>query len=123
MKLVVTHRVTTTYKSSTNGLAERTNKVLCNILNKEAKVHKNLHNWDNQVHHAIWVYNSTFESSIGFTPFRLTYEVEWTLLIEYEIMKFHIAKQHWLGMEELQNKKLLELVQLEESQLQTWEVI
>jgi hypothetical protein len=28
-----------------------------------------------------------------------------------------------LGMEELQNKKLLELVELEESQLQTWEVI
>jgi hypothetical protein len=25
-------------------LVECTNKVLCNILNKEAKVHKNLHN-------------------------------------------------------------------------------
>lgn len=43
-KLVIKHKITTTYKPSTNGLVECTNKVLCNILNKEAKVHKNLHN-------------------------------------------------------------------------------
>lgn len=71
----------------------------------------------------MWVYNSTFKSSIGFTPFHLTYGVELTLLIEYEVMTFHTAKQQWLEMEELQNKKLLELVELEESQLQTQQVI
>jgi hypothetical protein len=71
----------------------------------EAKVCKNLHNWDNQIHCAIWVYNFTFKSSIDFTPFRLTYGVESTLPTKYEVMTFHIAKQHWLVMEELQNKK------------------
>ncbi len=44
MKLVIKHKVTTTYKASTNGLVEHTNKVFCNIMSKEAKVCKNLHN-------------------------------------------------------------------------------
>jgi hypothetical protein len=63
----------------------------------------------------MWVYNSTFKSSIGFTPFHLAYGAELTLPIEYEVMTFHTTKQHWLEMEELQNKKLLELMEVEES--------
>jgi menaquinone-dependent protoporphyrinogen IX oxidase len=60
-KLSIKHIITTIYKPKTNGLVEHTNKVLCNILSKEVEVCKNLHNWDKQIHHAMWVYNSTFK--------------------------------------------------------------
>ncbi len=98
-KLSIKHKVTTIYKPNTNGLVEHTNKILCNILSKEVEVRKNLHNWHKQVHRALWVYNSTFKSSIGFTSFRLAYGVESTLPIEYEVMTFHTTKRHRLGIE------------------------
>jgi hypothetical protein len=96
---------------------EHTNKVLCTILSKEVEVRKNLHNWDKQVHHAMWVYNSTFKSSTGFISFRLACGVESTLPIEYEIMTFRTIERHQLGVEESQNKRILELVELEQKQL------
>jgi hypothetical protein len=98
-KLSIKHRVTTIYKPNTNGLVEHTNKIMCNILSKEVEVRKNLHNWDKQVHHALWVYNSTFKSSIGFTSFHFAYGVESTLLIEYEVMTFRTTKRHQLRVE------------------------
>jgi uncharacterized protein Veg len=85
-KLSIKHIITTIYKPNTNELVEHT---LCNILSKEVEVCKNLHNWDKQVHHSMWVYNSTFKSSISFTSFCLAYGVELTLPIEYEVMTFH----------------------------------
>jgi hypothetical protein len=122
-KLSIKHKVTTIYKPHTNGLVEHTNKVLCNILNKEIDICKNLHNWDKQVHHAMWVYNSMFKSSTGFTYFHLVYGVESRSPIEFEVMTFCITTRHWLKVEESQNKILLELVELEESQLWTQQVI
>jgi hypothetical protein len=116
-KLSIKHKITTIYKPNTNGLVEHTNKVLYNILNKEIDVRKNLHNWDKQVHHAMWVYNSTFKSSTGFIYFHLVYGGESTSPIEYELMTFCITTQDWLKVEESQKKRLLELVELEESQL------
>jgi len=116
-KLSIKHRATTIYKPNTNGLVEHTNKVLCNILSKEVEVRKNLHNWDKQVHHAMWVYNSVFKSSASFTSFHLAYGVELGLPIEYEVMTFRTTQRHQLGVEESQNERLLELVELEESQL------
>ncbi len=99
-KLSIEHKITTIYKPNTNGLVGHTNKVLCNILNKEINVRKNLHNWDKQAHHAMWVYNSTFKSSTGFIYFHLLYGVESTSPIEYELMTFCITTQHWLRVEE-----------------------
>lgn len=43
-KLAIKHHITTTYKLSTNGFVEHTNKVVCSILSKEMEVSKNLHN-------------------------------------------------------------------------------
>jgi hypothetical protein len=99
-KLSIKHKITTIYKPNTNGLVEHTNKVSCNILNKEIDVRKNLHNWDKQVHHAMWVYNSTFKSSTGFIYLHLVYGVESTSPIEYELMTFCITTQHWLRVGE-----------------------
>jgi hypothetical protein len=52
-KLSIKHSVTTTYKPITNELVECMNRVLCNLLRKEMKICKNLHNWDKKVHHAM----------------------------------------------------------------------
>lgn len=118
-KLSIKHRVTTIYKPNTNGLVEHTNKVMCNILSKEVDVCKNLHNWDKQVHHALWVYNSTFKLSIGFTSFRFAYGVE---SIAHWVWSNDISHNKTTSIRN-RNKRLLELVELEESQLRPQQVI
>jgi hypothetical protein len=52
-KLSIKHSVTTTYKPITNELVECMNKVLCNLLNKEKEICRNLDNWDKKLHHAM----------------------------------------------------------------------
>jgi hypothetical protein len=60
--LSIKHSVTTTSKPITNELVECMNMVLCNLLNKEMEICKNLHNWNKKVHHAMWLYNSTYKN-------------------------------------------------------------
>jgi len=43
-KFSIKHSVTTTYKLITNELVKCINMVLCNLLNKEMEICKNLHN-------------------------------------------------------------------------------
>jgi hypothetical protein len=81
-----------TYKSNINRFVKHTNKMLCNILNKEINVHGILDNWYKNIHHAMWLYNSHSNLFMGFTFFQLAYGVESTLPIEYKIMNFHMTK-------------------------------
>jgi hypothetical protein len=71
-RLAMKHRFTTMYKLSTNGLVERTNRTLCSMLAKEAEVHVNICDWDLKIHHVVWVYNTTYKTATGYSPFRLT---------------------------------------------------
>lgn len=93
-RLAIKHRFTTMYKPSTNGLMEQTNKTLCSMLAKEAKTRMNASDWNLKIHHAMWVYNSTFKRATGFSPFRLAYGMEALLPIEYELMTLRTATKH-----------------------------
>lgn len=56
--LAIKQRFTTMYESSTNGLVERTNKILCSMIAKQVETRLNASDWDLKIHHAKWIYNS-----------------------------------------------------------------
>ncbi len=80
--LEVKHRFTTMYKLSTNGLLKRANRNLCSMLAKKVEVHVNICGWDSKIHHVMWVYNTIYKITIGYSPFHLTYGMEVFLPIE-----------------------------------------
>jgi transposase InsO family protein len=98
--LVVKHRFTTMYKPNTNGLVEKTNRTLCSMLAKEAEVHVNICDWDLKIHHVVWVYNTTYKTATGYSPFRLTYGMEAFLPIELEVMTLRTATTMRLPLDE-----------------------
>ncbi len=69
-------RFTIMYKLNTNGLVKITNKTLCFMLAKKAEVHVNIYDWDIKIHHVVWVYNTTYKITTGYSLFRLTYRME-----------------------------------------------
>ncbi len=111
---VVKHMFTTMYKPNINGLVERTNKTLCSMLAKEAEVHVNICDWDLKIHYVVWVYNTTYKTATGYSPFRLTYGMETLLPIELEVMTLRTATTMRLLLDESQRHRLLQLNALDE---------
>jgi hypothetical protein len=74
--LAMKHMITTMYKLSTNGLVKMTNRTLCSMSRKKAKVRVNICDWDLKIHHVVWVYNTTYKTATRYSPFRLTYGME-----------------------------------------------
>jgi len=113
-RLTMKHRFTTMYKPSINGLVEKTNRTLCSMLAKEAKVHVNIYDWDLKIHHVVCVYNTTYKTATGYSPFCLTYGMEALLTIELEVMTLHTATTMRLPLDESQRHQLLQLNELDE---------
>ena len=90
-QLAIRHKFIIMYKPNTNGLVERTNKMLYSVIAKKTETRANVNDWDFKIHHAMWIYNSTFKTATGFSPFRLIYDIEILLPIEYELLILHIA--------------------------------
>ena len=58
----VIHKKSTPYYPQANGLAESTNKTLQNILRKI--INENRTDWDTKLQNALWVYRTSFKTSI-----------------------------------------------------------
>ncbi len=99
-RLAMKHKFTTMYKPNTNGLIERTNKILCSMLAKDIKVHVNICDWDFKIHHVVWVYNTTYKTATWYSPFRLIYGMEALLPIELEVMTLCTATTMRLPLDE-----------------------
>ncbi len=112
--LVMKHRFITIYKPNTNGLGEKTNRTLCSMLSRKAKVHVNTCDWDLKIHHVVWVYSTTYKTTIGYSLFCLTYGMEALLPIELEIMTLCIVITMKLSLDESQCHRLLQLNELDE---------
>nr|GEX85758.1 hypothetical protein [Tanacetum cinerariifolium] len=69
-KYGVTHRLSTAYHPQTSGQVEVTNRGLKQIL--ERKVGENRALWSDKLEDALWAFRTTFKTSIGCTPYRLT---------------------------------------------------
>ena len=62
---------TTPYHPQSNGLVERINRTLLQMLSKAAA--GNPKNWDQHLQAVVWAYRTSLQPSVGFTPFRLLY--------------------------------------------------
>lgn len=81
MKLTYTdHRRTTAYHPQTNGLTERLNKTIADMISMYVNVeHKN---WDDVLPYVIFAYNTAVQETTGFTPFRLVHGREVTTMLD-----------------------------------------
>ncbi|GFX73319.1 retrovirus-related Pol polyprotein from transposon 17.6 [Trichonephila clavipes] len=75
----IDHRFTTAYHSQTNGLTERFNKTLADMLSMYVEVEQK--NWDEILPFVTFAYNTAKQETTGFTPFYLLHgrEAETTL--------------------------------------------
>ncbi|GFW25764.1 transposon Tf2-8 polyprotein [Trichonephila clavipes] len=75
----IDHRFTTAYHPQTNGLTERFNKTLADMLSMYADVEQK--NWDEILPFVTFAYNTAKQETTGFTPFYLLHgrEAETTL--------------------------------------------
>ncbi|GFS77821.1 transposon Tf2-11 polyprotein [Trichonephila clavipes] len=75
----IDHRFTTAYHPQTNGLTERFNKTLADMLSMYVDVEQK--NWDEILPFVTFAYNTAKQETTGFTPFYLLYgrEAETTL--------------------------------------------
>ncbi|GFU78584.1 transposon Tf2-6 polyprotein [Trichonephila clavipes] len=75
----IDHRFTTAYHPQTNGLTERFNKTLADMLSMYVDVEQK--NWDEILPFVTFAYNTAKEETTGFTPFYLLHgrEAETTL--------------------------------------------
>ena len=91
----ITHRYTTPYYPQCNGLNERFNGELVQILTKVIEDHGK--NWDLEVASALWAYQTSMKTSTCFTPFCLVYGKEALLPIEVELLAVKMLVEKFLG--------------------------
>ncbi|XP_057444380.1 uncharacterized protein LOC130736583 [Lotus japonicus] len=74
----------------TNGQAESANKVILNGLRKNLDEAKGL--WAEELPDILWAYNTTVQTSIGETPYRLTYGTYAMLPVEVENQSRRVSR-------------------------------
>ncbi|RYA46319.1 hypothetical protein DD606_24495 [Enterobacter cloacae complex sp. GF14B] len=82
-KMKIRHQHTTPYYPQCNGLNERFNGELVQILSKVTE-HQGK-NWDLELPSALWAYRTSVKTGTGFTPFHLVYGKEALLPVEVEL--------------------------------------
>ncbi|MCO5584216.1 hypothetical protein L7F22_038140 [Adiantum nelumboides] len=82
-KMKITCKCTTSYYPQCNGVNERFNGKLVQILSKVTE-HQGK-NWDLEVPSALWAYRTAVKTDTGFTPFHLVYGKKALLPVEVEI--------------------------------------
>jgi hypothetical protein len=82
-KLGLRHENSTPYYPQANDQVEEINKILITMLRWIIGIQKT--NWHMMLFSALWAYQKSVNSSMGFTPFKLVYVIESIFLIECEI--------------------------------------
>ena len=78
----IRHRKSSPYHPQANGQAEVTNQEKENILTKIVHLHHK--DWNRKLPEVVWAYKTTWNTTIGFTPFELLYGKVTMLPIEFE---------------------------------------
>ena len=78
----IKHRTSTTYHPQENGQVEVTNKALDSILTKIVSSSRKY--WADRLVEATWAHNTTWKTTIGFTPYGLVYVKKSLLSVEFE---------------------------------------
>eukprot|EP00253_Pinus_taeda_P017102 PITA_17102 len=106
----------TLYHPQANGQVEVTNRALEGILTKV--VSSNRKDWADRLVEATWAYNTTWKTTIGFTPYELVYGKKALLSIEFEFNTLRMTTQLDLDLSHGQKERLLQLNGLDEHKMQ-----
>jgi transposase InsO family protein len=108
----IKHRKTTPYNPKANGLTERANGIMVNILNKIISVHKT--DWDIKLQSAIWAYRTDEKITTKRTPFYLVYGMDSIMPVEFEVPTYQTSTAERLSPESIPSPRLQEIEKLEE---------
>lgn len=116
----IKHRKTTPYNPKANELTEKSNELLCRILNKVTVNHS--YDWDTKLDAALWAFRNTEKITTKQTPFFLAYGMHPIMPIKFEVPSYRILQQDRLSAEESQLIRLQNLMALEENREDSLEI-
>ena len=90
-KMKIRHKFTTPYYPQCNGLNERFNGELVQILSKVTEQQGK--NWDLELPSALWAYHRSVKIGTWFTPFHLVYGKEALLPVEVELLAIELLEK------------------------------
>ena len=106
-RIGIKHRLSTAYHPQTNGLVERFNKTLCEILAKYSGMYRE--DWDVFLPSALFAYRTIRQNTTRYEPFYLTYGREATLPIDLEIPVYPLGEYPEVSIEEACFQRIAQL--------------
>ncbi|XP_057856919.1 uncharacterized protein LOC131066224 [Cryptomeria japonica] len=111
-KYNIRHRKSTPYHPQANGQAEITNRDLESILTKIVSLHRK--DWSSRLFEVVWAYQTTWKTTIGFTPFEVVYGTKAMMHVEFEHKTLRIAIALDMILSAAQHDRILQLNALDE---------
>ena len=85
--------------------------MICKILTKQIETHP--HYWDRHFNVALWAYKTSFQTTLGITPFHLVYSQEALLSIDLEMESLRVIEKNGLKPRDKVKERLLQLTLLQ----------
>ncbi|KAG7585690.1 Reverse transcriptase RNA-dependent DNA polymerase [Arabidopsis thaliana x Arabidopsis arenosa] len=115
----VKHKVATPYHPQTSGQVEVSNRQIKAILARVVGVSKR--DWSTKLDDTLWAYRTAYKTPIGRTPFQMLYGKSCHLPVEVEYKAIWATKLLNLDIKEAQEKRSVDLHELEEIRLEAYE--